>query len=185
MRWAALPPAAAAGFAGAFAGAWVVTVIDPGFLRRLLPFILLAVLIYTLNRKELGRTDAPRFSGHRYEIGVASLIGIIIGFYDGFFGPGTCSFPGVPVRASAGLRLPERVGLGQTGQHGDQPGGADPVRGQGPCLVALQLPHYANVAGSLLGTRLALKHGAGLVRGVFIVVVTALILKTGYDAFMR
>ena len=37
----------------------------------------------------------------------------------------------------------------------------------------------ANVAGSLLGTRLALKHGAGFVRGVFIVVVSALILKTG------
>jgi uncharacterized membrane protein YfcA len=43
----------------------------------------------------------------------------------------------------------------------------------------------ANVAGSLLGTRLALKHGAGFVRGVFILVVGALILKTGYDAFLR
>ena len=37
----------------------------------------------------------------------------------------------------------------------------------------------------LLGTRLALRHGAGFVRGVFIVVVGALILKTGYDAFLR
>ena len=43
----------------------------------------------------------------------------------------------------------------------------------------------ANVAGSLAGTRLALKHGAGFVRGVFIVVVTALIAKTAYDAFGR
>jgi uncharacterized membrane protein YfcA len=43
----------------------------------------------------------------------------------------------------------------------------------------------ANVAGSLAGIRLALKHGAGFVRGVFIVVVSALILKTGYDAFLR
>ena len=43
----------------------------------------------------------------------------------------------------------------------------------------------ANVAGSLLGTKLALKHGAGFVRVVFIVVVAALILKTGYDAFFR
>ena len=49
-------------------------------------------------------------------------------------------------------------------------------------MVAMAL---ANVAGSLLGTRLALKHGAGFVRGVFIVVVSALILKTGYDAFLR
>lgn len=43
----------------------------------------------------------------------------------------------------------------------------------------------ANIAGSLLGTHLALKHGAGFVRNVFIVVVSALILKTGYDAFLR
>jgi uncharacterized membrane protein YfcA len=42
-----------------------------------------------------------------------------------------------------------------------------------------------NVLGSLLGTRLALRHGAGFVRGVFILVVGALILKTGYDAFVR
>jgi uncharacterized membrane protein YfcA len=43
----------------------------------------------------------------------------------------------------------------------------------------------ANVAGSLLGTRVALKHGAGFVRVVFIVVVSALILKTAYDAFLK
>jgi uncharacterized protein len=43
----------------------------------------------------------------------------------------------------------------------------------------------ANVAGSLLGTRLALRHGAGFVRVVFIGVVGALILKTGWDALTR
>jgi uncharacterized membrane protein YfcA len=41
----------------------------------------------------------------------------------------------------------------------------------------------ANVAGSLLGTRLALRHGAGFVRGVFLLVVSALIVKTGYDGW--
>ncbi|RYF78728.1 MAG: sulfite exporter TauE/SafE family protein, partial [Comamonadaceae bacterium] len=43
----------------------------------------------------------------------------------------------------------------------------------------------ANIVGSLIGARVALKHGAGFVRGVFIVVVSALICKTGYDAFLR
>ena len=43
----------------------------------------------------------------------------------------------------------------------------------------------ANVLGSLLGTHLALKHGAAFVRVIFIVVVSTLILKTGYDAFIR
>jgi len=43
----------------------------------------------------------------------------------------------------------------------------------------------ANVAGSLLGTRMALKHGTGFVRVFFMLVVSALILKTGYDAFLH
>ncbi len=43
----------------------------------------------------------------------------------------------------------------------------------------------ANVAGSLFGTRLALQHGAGFVRVIFMLVVAALIAKTGYDAFLR
>jgi uncharacterized membrane protein YeaQ/YmgE (transglycosylase-associated protein family) len=43
----------------------------------------------------------------------------------------------------------------------------------------------ANVAGSLLGTRMALKHGAGFVREMFLLVVGALICKTTFDAYMR
>jgi len=43
----------------------------------------------------------------------------------------------------------------------------------------------ANVVGSMAGTHMALKHGTGFVRGIFIVVVSSLILKTGYDAFLR
>ena len=42
-----------------------------------------------------------------------------------------------------------------------------------------------NVLGSVLGTHMALKHGTGFVRGIFIAVVSLLILKTGYDAFLR
>src|SRR3990167_8604927 len=63
MRWAALLPAAGAGLLASFAGAWLVTVISPDFLRKLLPFVLLLVLLYTLAKKELGRTHAPSYSG--------------------------------------------------------------------------------------------------------------------------
>ena len=49
-------------------------------------------------------------------------------------------------------------------------------------VVAMAL---ANVLGSVLGTRLALKHGSGFVRVVFIAVVSALILKTGFDAYLK
>jgi uncharacterized membrane protein YfcA len=43
----------------------------------------------------------------------------------------------------------------------------------------------ANVIGSLIGTRLALQHGAGFVRYAFLVVVSMLIMKTAYDGFLR
>jgi uncharacterized membrane protein YfcA len=41
------------------------------------------------------------------------------------------------------------------------------------------------VVGSFLGTRLALRHGSWLIRVVFLAVVAALILKTGFDAYLR
>jgi uncharacterized membrane protein YfcA len=57
---------------------------------------------------------------------------------------------------------------------------------QGHVWWHLALPMaIANVLGSLIGTRLALKHGAGFVRYVFLAVVGVLILKTGYDGFVR
>jgi uncharacterized membrane protein YfcA len=185
MRWAALLPAAAAGFAGSFAGAWVVTVIDPGFLRRLLPFILLGVLGYTLARKELGRTHAPRLAGSA-EASMAAVIGLGIGFYDGFFGPGTGSFLvflfvrllGYDfLNASAAAKLVNTAtNLAALALFA--------FKGHVWWHFALAMA-LANIAGSLIGTRLALRHGAGFVRGVFIVVVTALILKTGFDAFLK
>ena len=82
-------------------------------------------------------------------------------------GHGSGNRPIYPPRgvALAGL-LPER--LGQTAQHRHQPGRAGVVHLQGPCLghIALTMA-VANVVGSLLGTRLALKHGAGFMRLVF------------------
>jgi uncharacterized membrane protein YfcA len=185
MRWASLLPAAAAGFAGSFAGAWLVTVIAPDFLRKLLPFVLVAVLAYTLARKDLGRDHVPRHRG-RTEALLASSIGAVIGFYDGFFGPGTGSF-----FVFLFVRL-----LGYDFLHASA---SAKLLNTATNVAALALFAWtghvwwhialvmavANVIGSLLGTGLALKHGAGFVRTVFIVVVSALILKTGYDSFLR
>lgn len=44
---------------------------------------------------------------------------------------------------------------------------------------------FANVAGSVIGARVAIRQGAAFVRKVFIRVVGALIPKTAYDAFLR
>lgn len=185
MRWVALLPAAGAGFVASFAGAWTVTVIAPDFLRKLLPFVLLGVLAYTLIKKDLGRTHAPRFAG-KHEIAVAVAIGAVIGFYDGFFGPGTGSF-----LVFLFVRL-----LGYDFLSASASAKVVNTASNGAALILFAFKghvwwHFvvvmalANVLGALLGTRMALKHGTGFVRSVFVVVVSALILKTGYDAFVR
>ena len=59
VRWSAMLPAAAAGFAGSFAGAWAVTVMSADFLRKLLPLVLLGVLLYTLPKRSWAGTIPP------------------------------------------------------------------------------------------------------------------------------
>ncbi len=185
IPWVTLMPAAGGGFLAALAGAWMVTVVSPVYLRKALPGVLLAVLIYTLLRKELGRTHAPRFTGVKEAL-VALVIGACIGFYDGFFGPGAGSFlvflfvrllgyDFLSASASAKL-INTATNLAALILFA--------VKGHiwWHFVLAMAL---ANVLGSLLGTRMALKHGTGFVRAVFIVVVGALILKTSYDAFLR
>ena len=166
MRWAVLLPAAGAALAGSFIGAWVVTLIDPTFLRRLLPFILLAVLLYTLAKKDLGRTHAPRHTQARETALACFFIFLFVRLlgYDFLNASASAKLLNVATNLAA-------IALFAMKGH---------VWWQIGLVMAV-----ANVAGSLIGTRLALKHGAGFVRGVFIVVVGALILKTGYDAFLR
>jgi uncharacterized membrane protein YfcA len=185
MPWHALLPAAMAGFVASLGGAWLVTVVSPEYLRKILPAILLVVLGYTLAKKELGRHHAPKFTG-RMEAALACCIGAVIGFYDGFFGPGTGSF-----FVFCMVRF-----LGYDFLHASA---AAKLLNTATNISAIALFAYkghiwwhfalvmavANVVGSLAGTHMALKHGTGFVRWVFIAVVSALICKTSYDAFLR
>ena len=185
IRWRAMLPAALAGFLSAFAGAWAVTVLSPDFLRKLLPLVLVVVLGYTLAKKDLGRHHTPRYAV-RAEWIAASLIGATIGFYDGFFGPGTGSF-----FVFLFVRL-----LGYDFLNASASAKLLNVATNIAALILFSLKGYvwwhlalplalANMLGSVLGTHMALKHGTGFVRGIFIFVVGVLILKTGYDAFLR
>ena len=185
LPWRALAPAAAVALLGSFAGAWTLTLVSAEGLRKALPIILVAVLVYTVVRKDMGITHAPSRSG-RAQAAIACAIGAVVGFYDGFFGPGAGSF-----YVFAFVRL-----LGFDFLNASASAKLLNVATNFAALVLLALKGHvwwhvaavmavANVIGSLLGTRLALKHGAGFVRIAFIVVVSALILKTGWDAFLR
>lgn len=185
IEWSTAVPAAVAAFILAFLGAYTVTQIPPDFVRKLLPFILVAVAAYTFMRKDFGSVHKPLHNGVR-EKAIAVAIGGSIGFYDGFFGPGTGSFlvflfirffgfdflgaSAVAKIVNVACNFAALLWFGYSGH----------LLWQLGLLMAV-----CNVVGSVVGSNLAIKRGSGFVRVVFLYVVSALILKTGYDAFFK
>ena len=183
LPWAVVGPAIVAAFVGSLMGANAVSHFPAEPLRKALPFVLVFLLIYTWFQPSLGEAHAPKEVSH-YQKFKALLLGLTIGFYDGFFGPGTGSFLlfgfvrffGFDfLHASAATKL------------------VNVSTNLAAILMLASLGHInwplgfvmmvANVAGSQFGSRLAIKHGSGFVRKAFLVIVSALILKSAWNAY--
>ena len=176
IPWRLVLPATAAALVGAWIGAALVAWISREAMRPLIVVMMLAVAVYTFRRKDFGQAEShePRPS----DPWLGALFGLLIGLYDGFFGPGTGSFLifgfirvfGMDfVRASASAKVinvaTNLSAIGFFASHG-------------PILWTVGLVMAAcNLAGAQVGTHLALKHGAGFIRQAFLVVVAILIVK--------
>jgi len=181
MPWRTILPAAAAAFAFSYAGAAAVAWLPKDAVRPLILVMLVLAAVYTLKRKEFGQVHRPAHAGRR-ELAYAVLLGGVIGFYDGFFGPGTGSFLiflfvrffGFDfLHASAGAKV-VNVATNLAALAYFLPNGyVLPLLAAGMAL--------ANVSGSMAGTWLALRRGSGFVRQVFLVVVGVLIVKFAWD----
>ena len=130
----------------------------------------------------MGRAHQPLQHPNRERL-IACVIGALIGWYDGFFGPGTGSFF---------IFLLVRF-LGYDFLHASASAKLLNVATNIAAIVLFAIKGHvwwqvglmmaaANVAGSLVGSHLALKHGAGFVRWAFVAVVGALILKAALMA---
>jgi len=185
MNWRTLAPAVVCALLGALAGAWAVTRVDARQFEQALPFVLAAVLAYTLARKDLGRQHAPRLDA-RSEALAGSAIAAVIGFYDGFFGPGTGSFfifLFVRLLGHDFLHASAHAKLLNTATNASA---LALFASQGLVWWEVALvAALANVFGAMLGARLAIRRGAGFVRTFFVVVVGALIINTAYNAFFH
>lgn len=180
IPWRLVLPATAAALIGAWLGAALVAWISREAMRPLVIVLMVAVAGYTFLRKNLGQEET-----HESRPGDAwrgALFGLVIGIYDGFFGPGTGSFLifgfvrvfGMDfVRASASAKVINLAtnlsAIAFFASHG-------------PILWGIGLTMAAcNLAGAQLGTQLALKHGAGFIRKAFLGVVVILIGKQLLD----
>lgn len=183
MPWRTTLPAAIAAFAFSYLGAMAVAWLPRELLRPLILMLLIGSAAYTFWRKDFGVIHRPQHAG-RIELVYSLLVGGVIGFYDGFFGPGTGSFLiflfirffGFDfLHASAASKV-VNVATNLAAISFFVPNGFFlPV-------VAVVMAGF-NVVGSAIGTYLALRHGSGLVRQVFLLVVCSLILKFAWDTF--
>ena len=183
IRWrtVALTALVAGGFA--LLGSRAVSHLHKEAVRPLVLALLVLMAIYTFWRKDFGSLHAPRLKGSR-EIMTGILLGAALGFYDGFFGPGTGSlllfafvslfgYNFIAASASAKLvnvstNLASLFYFASTGQ----------------VLYRVAIPMaICNMLGSTLGARMAQRHGTGFVRTLFLLVVSAFIIKLGWDTF--
>jgi uncharacterized membrane protein YfcA len=186
IAWSVVLPGTLAALIGAWMGAHAVSWMPPALLRPLILVLLIAVALYTFVRKDMGMTErggAVSLPAHAPVI--AALIGGTMGFYDGFFGPGTGSFL---------IFLFVRF-LGMDFLHASASAKILNVATNAAALVYFAanltllwtlaaIMAACNLSGALLGSRLAIRHGTRFVRAMFLAVVVALIAKLGVDTFV-
>ncbi|GAB2180959.1 TSUP family transporter [Denitratisoma sp. agr-D3] len=174
-------PATLAALVCAFCGAAAVAWISKEILRPLVLVLITSVLGYTLFKPDFGRIHGTMPARPLLP---AVLIGGVIGFYDGFFGPGTGSFLIFAFIRYFGFDFLRASACAKVVNVATNVAALAFFIPHGQILWPMALVMaVCNITGAGFGSRLALKHGAGFVRGVFLLVTGALLLKIGFDTF--
>lgn len=172
-------------FVGSFTGAHFASLISKELFRPLILTMLIIVAIYTFTKKELGMVTAHRHSQHRrYLIGSSS--GLVIGFYDGIFGPGTGSFIALLLVAVIGFAFLEATAMTKIVNWATNLAALISFQLSGNVIWSIGLAMgVANLIGALLGVRVAVNGGSALIRKAFIAVTVLLIVRLGIDIFRQ
>lgn len=176
----AAPLAVAAGLSSAV-GAWCAHLVPADVFRPIILLALVGVLIYTIAKPNLGQVEVLRYAGRRHYT-AAALVGAAIGFYDGILGPGTGSFLVFALVGLMGYAFLQASAKAKIANMATNLGALLIFIPGGHVVWQLALPMAAaNVAGGYLGARSAVSGGSKFIRIVFLVVVSALLLKLGHD----
>jgi uncharacterized membrane protein YfcA len=161
----------------------VATVLPSAAFKPIIVVALLAVAIFTVFKPEMGAATKLRFAGHKHHI-MAGAAGLVIGFYDGMIGPGTGTFLVIALVALMGYDFLQASAKAKIVNLATNAGALLLFIPHGSVLWLLGgILAVANVAGSYLGSRMAIARGSTFIRVVFLVVVVALIGKLGVDVW--
>lgn len=165
---------------GSILGAYTVRLIPPEFLKPLVVVMLVLVAIYTVFKKDWG--DVSTYQGFSKRVGIlGGGVAFVLGFYDGFFGPGAGSFLifaflmlGFDFVVAAGnakaLNFASNLGAIATFL----------VAGSVNFVYGLTMG-AAMIFGAIAGSRFAISKGSAYVKPLFISVTTLLIGKQLWD----
>jgi uncharacterized membrane protein YfcA len=147
--------------------------------------LLVVMAAFTVMRKDFGAVHAPRHEGIAERV-YAVLLGGAIGFYDGFFGPGTGTFLVFLFVRFFGFDFLGASAAAKVVNVATNAAALAYFGFTGNILFLVGIPMaLCNVAGAVTGSRLAIRRGSGFVRWVFLAVVSVLILKFAWDSFLR
>lgn len=164
-------------------GARMVSHLDPQQLKPLMLIILIVVAIYTFWKKDFGSFQTKKVSKTNALI-YGSLIGAVVGFYDGFFGPGTGSFLVLAFISWMGFDFLTASAHAKIVNVASNIGAIGVFWMNDNILWQYAVPMAIfNMAGAIIGTRMAILKGNLFVRNIFLLVILGMILRYGYDVF--
>lgn len=180
LRMKTVLPATIAALIFAYLGARTVSVINPAILKPLILALLILVAIYTFKKKSLGSSAVTKDLGSK-EIWISAFVGGTIGFYDGFFGPGTGSFLILAFISLFGLDFLQASASAKIVNLATNLASIIFFEMNGEIYYHLGIPMgIAQIFGAILGSKLAILKGSSFVRKLFLCVVIALIAKLGW-----
>ena len=160
---------------GAVCGTWLIQGISADFLRKGIPFLLLGIFLYTLFSPDLGKTESrEKLPLWLFYI----LVGLVIGFYDGFIGPGTGSFWTISLVTLAGFNLKSATANTKvTNFTSNIVSLMVFLLGGKVIFIAGAVMAIGQVCGAWLGSHLVIRKGTGFIRVFFLTVVALTILN--------
>lgn len=181
--WKLLGIISAFSFIASYFGAQLVSYINVAVLKPVVFFFLILIALYTYFKKDFGTVTLQTITkSKRYLYG--SGLGVIIGFYDGFLGPGTGSFLVLGFIALLGFDFLEASAYAKMINCVTNISALYVfITHQNFCIEIAVIMAIANIIGSSIGSRMALLRGNHFIRKLFLVVVGILLLRYGYDVF--
>jgi uncharacterized membrane protein YfcA len=170
-------------FLGAASGSLLVQQLDPNFLKRFIPILLIMVAIYIWLKPKLGEQDIhPRMTRRRFDF----IFGFGIGFYDGFLGPGTGTFLTMAYMLGLGFNLTKATAYTKVLNF------ATNLASLTVFLIARKVWFAAGLTmglgqflGARVGSKMVLRGGTKFIRPVFLSAVILIMLKLIYDGYLK